>query len=77
MSARLLEDRRMTNTKCAAADELSSLTLDLQGGPARDECLIEWTVSRYSVQWIQCYCSAENDPPFIQYLLCGGPVGVH
>ncbi|KAL7834245.1 hypothetical protein SRHO_G00284920 [Serrasalmus rhombeus] len=27
----------MTNTDCAAADELSSLTLPLQGGPTRNE----------------------------------------
>ncbi|KAI4886561.1 hypothetical protein NFI96_005076, partial [Prochilodus magdalenae] len=52
------QDQRMIHTNCAAADELSSLTVHLQGGPARKECLIEWT----------CYCSAENG------LLWGGLV---
>ncbi|KAI4889010.1 hypothetical protein NFI96_021923, partial [Prochilodus magdalenae] len=52
-----------------AADELSSLTVHLQGGPAS-------TTHTNTPPPRQGHCSAENDPPPTSYLLCGGPVGV-
>ncbi|KAL6471656.1 hypothetical protein MHYP_G00203060 [Metynnis hypsauchen] len=36
----------MTNTNCAAADELSSLTLHLQSGPTRVSCWMLDSVTR-------------------------------